>query len=86
MKILNIILLLILRILNLQSYIKIRSLFQLKYINLKEGRFSTFLLNIIRRRGCSESKLRIIAADRIKVRKFIKENCNNVLLAPIYWS
>ena len=86
MKILNIILLLILRILNLQSYIKIRSLFQLKYINLKEGRFSTFLLNIIRRRECSESKLRIIAADRIKVRKFIKENCNNVLLAPIYWS
>lgn len=85
MKILNLILLLILRTLNLRSYIKIRSLFQLKYINLKEGRFSTFLLNIISSRECSEQKLRIIAADRIKVRKFIEENCNKVFLAPIYW-
>lgn len=85
MKILNLILLLILRTINLHTYIKIRSLLQLKYINLKEDRFSTFLLNIMKWEECREKKLRKIAADRIRVRKFIKKNCDKVFLPPLYW-
>lgn len=85
MKILNLIFPLILRTINLNTYIKIRSFIQLKYIKIKEDRFSTFLLKILKGGELKEKKLRKIAADRIRVRKFIKENCDEVLLPPLYW-
>ena len=66
MKILNLILLILTRPINLNAYIKIRSFFQLNYIKTKNNRFSTFLLSILKSNKSTEYYLRKIAADRIR--------------------
>jgi len=85
MKILNLILLILTRPINLNAYIKIRSFLQLNYIKTKDDRFSTFLLSILKSNKSTEYYLRKVAADRIRVRDYVKKNCNEVLLPPLYW-
>ena len=72
--------LLFLRGFNLNLYIKIRSLLQLNYIFPKNNRFSNFLLNILQKNNKNEINIRKIAADRLLVLDYVKENCSDVFL------